>query len=181
MWVETGGMWNQEDRNVKIRRRLTISVFRNSVESVCVLGSLYFGLKGTWETCWEEGAKSTGEEGDIIGDFPPGLHHLQHTHLVFLRFSHKAGFVCAETVQEVRSDMGQTWRRGWQLTKDTVADVVFSRQLGQNGFIVRKCSLPQSFTGPALGDGAAKSFPFCRQRRQCHTSATNSGLIPISY
>lgn len=47
------------------------------------------------------------EEGDIIGDFPPGLHHLQHTHLVFLRFSHKAGFVCAETVQEVRSDMGK--------------------------------------------------------------------------
>lgn len=66
---------------------------------VCVLGSLYFGQK--------EGTKETWEEEDIRGDFPPCLRRLQHTHLVFLTFPHKGGLVCAERVQEVRSDVGR--------------------------------------------------------------------------
>ena len=52
--------------------------------------------------------RAAAEEEDIIGDFPPCLHYLKHTHLVLLRFPHKAGLVCPETAQEARSDMGKS-------------------------------------------------------------------------
>lgn len=55
----------------------------------------------------EGGHEAAGEEEDIIGDFPLGLRYLKHTHLVFLKFLHKAGLVCPETAQEARSDMGK--------------------------------------------------------------------------
>lgn len=50
-------------------------------------------------------------------DFPPNLHYLKHTHLVFLRFPHKAALVC-------RNYPGSEIRNGvrW-LTPNTVADV----------------------------------------------------------
>lgn len=52
--------------------------------------------------------KAAGEEEGIIGDFPPRLHYLKHTHLVFLRFTYKAGLVCPDTAQEARSDIGKS-------------------------------------------------------------------------
>lgn len=55
---------------------------------------------------WEEGTDS--EEEDIIGDFPPRLPYLKHTHLVYFRFPKKAVLVCPETTQEARSDMGKS-------------------------------------------------------------------------
>lgn len=104
MWVETGGMWNQEDRNIKISRRLTISVFRDSAESVCVWGHCILGRR--------EPERHVGRREILSVIFHPACTTYNIRTLCFWGFHTKLA-LCA---QKLSRKWGQTWGRGWRLT-----------------------------------------------------------------